>query len=889
MQDALEIFECAELDKTNMLDFFKSVHTAGTTVTPAHLLAAVQNADKCQVNPGANITTGPGVFHIVASPPQASKTALSMLFSLKDAIRYRMPSVVMTMNKKAELGRMKRSLDDSTDHFAKYCRAIATSSTPGIKAIYPIESDDRIEEYRRDLKRWYDGDSDQCPIYFLLFNDKKLALLATVIDVVGSIVGVDANGRVKLAFRHDEGDQISKTCNRSSVSEKSLMGDAAVANGLLNRMSSLNFVTSTLPSLMLVPVPLGNRRPIMTELEPSRNYVGYEESDTTGLRRTIVRLEMDSPSEYIQFVSEQAGAHGGMVFISGSTKSGVDKGRTERARAAAIEFKTTPGWCMIAWSSDELHVFAADPNLTHVFESAPGMFSQKPVLDPETHQDTGVIYFYRDGRHRKKGTSDYPALISFLLERLPSDCHLKTILFAKEMADRGTSICSANHKHHLGSLYVSFRKDSTCEYIRQVAGRAPQMIKPEPGREVRISLCASAATHETHKKAVRNCVFATDYLKKHFSEGAASLDGTLKEFGDKVDAARCDSVQDETSGAMMFAKSTISRGTLSTKSKKKVKQVEKAAKKRRVEINHTYLFGEQGGEAADIPVRAMAQEEAAAPMVDPPVLQPPMQEEVADVLLSQNAMAQEEAAAPVGDPPELQSPVQEEASVLPPPLQIGGPSLSVPPLRVGPSVVQPPVQEEASVLPPPLQIGWPLPPSRPFPPQSPLVHHPLSMMQSELPVQQNVVRQPLGPIVRQPTAGPRAPPENHNRNSRQNVARQPLGPIVRQPTAGPRAPTGDPELDVEEVMLEHLVDFINIIKSVLEDADEDSRTDGVGVPKMAKEIQDKALYYGWEGTNVAATEVVKYVCQKAGSELAKARVVFEANGQGGGVFKFKKI
>ncbi|MEO9934197.1 hypothetical protein, partial [Rhodopirellula bahusiensis] len=527
IQDALKIFESAELDKTNMAAFFDSVHEEGTTVTPTRLLAAVQNADKCQVNPGANLTTGPDVFHIVASPPQASKTAFVMLLCLKDAIRHRMPSVVMVMNKKTELDRMERNLNHSSDYFAKYCRAIATSATPGVRAIYPIESNDRIEEYERCLKTWHQGDSDECPIYFLLFNDKKLALLATVIGIVGNIVGVDANGRVRFAFRHDEGDQISKTCNRSSVSEKSLMGAAVVANGLLDRLSSLNFVTSTLPSLTLVPVPLGNRRRLITELDPSTKYVEYEESNRTGLQNTIVRLEMDSPSEYIKFVSEQVGAHGGMIFIGGSTKSGVDKGRKERAQAAAIEFKTTPGWCMITWSSDELHVFAADPVLIDVFRGATRRFWEEPVFDPETHEDTGVIYFYYDGRHGKRGISDYPALISFLIEGLPPN-YLKTILFAKEMADRGTSICSTDREHHLGSLYVSFSKNSTCEYIRQVAGRLPQMIVPQPGLVVTIHLCATAATHETHRKAVRNCVYASDYLKKHFNEGTASLDGTLK-------------------------------------------------------------------------------------------------------------------------------------------------------------------------------------------------------------------------------------------------------------------------------------------------------------------------------------------------------------------------
>lgn len=553
-----------------------------------------------------------------------------------------------------------------------------------------------------------------------------------------------------------------------------------------------------------------------------------------------------------------------MIFIGGSTKSGVDKGRKERAQEAAIEFKTIEGWCMISWSSDELHVFAADPVVIDVFRGATRRFREEPVFDPETHADTGVIYFYYDGRNRSSGISDYPTLISFLIEGLPPN-YLKTILFAKEMADRGTSICSTDHEHHLSSLYVSFSNGSTCEYIRQVAGRLPQMITPQPGLVVKIYLCATAATHETHRGAVQNCMYASDYLQKHFNERTASLDGTLEDFCDKVDVSQCDSVQEEKSGAMIFAKSTVSRGTLSAKSKKKVKQLEKVAKKRRVEIHHTYTFGAQE-EVADIPVqqnagppvvRSMGQEEAAGPMAvqneDPAVAQSPVQEEVADIPVRQNAgppgvqaMGQEEAAGPVVDPPVVQPPVQEEASVFPPPLQIGARPWPLPPLPplsplllTSPGRTDPQVEQNDAF---PLVIP-------PLPPLSPLI-----MMQPELPVQQNVVRHPLRPIV-------------------------------RQMTAGPQAPTGDPALDMEELMLDHLGDFIYVMKTVLEDADEDSRMDGVGVHKMAREIQAKALYYGTMGTNVPAVEVVKYVRQKASNELTKAKVVFEANGQGGGVFK----
>lgn len=582
-----------------MVTFFSSVHEEGTTTTAPLLLNAVSKAHKCQVNPGANMVLGSNTFHVASSPPQTSKTAFTMQCCLVDAVLHAMPGVVMTMNKQPEIERMERSLHHSSDFFGKYCAAIGTPETPSVRAMYPIGGKARLAEYERCLRRWHEGSSAECPVYFLLFNDKRLKLLADIIDIIRRVVGVDSNDRVRVGFKHDEGDQISKTCGRTSVSEKSMFGTTAASTGLLDSMSSLTFVTSTLPALALAPVPLGNRRLVFTDLQPSTNYVGYEESNRTGLQNTIIRREMDSTNEYNQFVSEQEGPHAGMVFVSGSTKDG----RKQQARAAAIQHKTKPGWCMISWSSGEMHAFAADPVVIAAFQDAPTSFKVKPVFHPETREDTGVLYFYYEGGNAKTetGISDYPKLISYLIGALPPD-YLKSILFGKEMADRGTSICSTDHQHHLGSMYVDFSPDSTDEQVRQVAGRLACMIKQLAGQIVTIILFASAWAHEKHKRGIRNCMFAADHLQKHFNGTIPSLDGTLKDFCDQVGAAQCDSVQDETSGAMVFAKSTAARGTLSTKSKKRVKEVEKEAKRRRVKILHTYEFEVQE-EAVELPAQ----------------------------------------------------------------------------------------------------------------------------------------------------------------------------------------------------------------------------------------------------------------------------------------------
>lgn len=237
-------------------------------------------------------------------------------------------------------------------------------------------------------------------------------------------------------------------------------------------------------------------------------------------------------------------------------------------------------------------------------------------------------------------------------------------------------------------------------------------------------------------------------------------------------------------------------------------------------------------------MQPMSQEEAADPVAGqnegPLVVQPVMQEDAAELLVQQIAV-----------PPVVQPSVQEEPTE---------PSVQQ---NTVPSVVQPPVREEAVEFPvqqnevplllPPLLPLLLTPPSRP-------TGNPVLNMQAELPVQQNAVRNPLQPVV-------------------------------RQATAGPQARTGDPEVDMEEMMKQNLRDFIGIIKWVLEDADEDSRMDGVGMHKMAREIQAKALYFGTRGANISAMTVVKYVVQYESDELAKSKVVFEANGQGGGVFK----
>ena len=129
----------------------------------------------------------------------------------------------------------------------------------------------------------------------------------------------------------------------------------------------------------------------------------------------------------------------------------------EAARKAAKMF---PGLISIAWSGGGIVVYTKSVMWIEKFKEQFGVpFS--------TDCGSGIWKF----TGTKKDSNNYRALIDFIysvddIAEIP-----KTLLFARDMAVRGTPIKGYNHVGHLSDMYYELSGCSHDEFIIQIVGR----------------------------------------------------------------------------------------------------------------------------------------------------------------------------------------------------------------------------------------------------------------------------------------------------------------------------------------------------------------------------------------------------------------------------------
>ncbi len=577
-QDALRLLGQSELDKTNMDSYSDEVlrRDAGTTLTVAEVVQKIEATLKFQQNPGVDLRVGPGTFNIVSSYPQTAKTAFLMFIAKKVIVEHKMPVVILAQNKTPELDRLEKSMHDTDRIFTKYCTALGTPTIPTVRAT----REDDMRGYQYSLEKWVAGTHHECPIHVMLFNWTQIGRrLPQITSIIRDKVGTDEKGRTKVNVIFDEGDLAFKTSDHKSTTEKKLF------TTLFENLSAVTFVTSTLPALLHVDLPLEGRELVFTDLTPSTNYIGYESTNEIGSSRTIARHECDE-DEYIQMVSTAEGSHAGMIFAGGSTKVK----RRESAKMAAEKNMDTPGWCMVAWSSFRVDVYTASKDVITIL----GVQEGEQRLFAREVFPSGVNHFCHNGDTRGSGIDTYPKLVTFLVDNLRQKSpapgvKLKSILFAKEMADRGTTISGVNHEHHLSSMFVSLSSTMHDEAIVQACGRLAAIELHSPGQPVTTKkLCGSADMHARHEAAISTCKFASDFLQLNFNKSDPTwLPETLRVIGDEVKRLQDMQCKDK-SGAMEFSRSNSTRKDLMPSTLKTKREVDRNAKKRRVVIEGGY-------------------------------------------------------------------------------------------------------------------------------------------------------------------------------------------------------------------------------------------------------------------------------------------------------------
>lgn len=567
-QDALELYGEMDLDPTNTESHLKTVLDTSFLegISP---LAAAKNLPKYQSNPFGNIDVGVNMTCVAVAPTQSGKTAIEAFLAIKAALTNNVVTVVVTQNKTSELARMARGFETSSDIFADCCDAVGSKRSPALKTIYPSGSSNRLDEFERGFRRWKSGKSSDIPMYILLMNASKMDTLRMIVAIVGDDPLRDEKGRLPIQLLFDEGDLSFKSSDKSTSFEKALhsgTGEIELET-LFDCISAVTYVTASILALLLSDLSAGGRDVMSVQIRPSPNYHGYAEVVQYSPDCATIERKEGTRGEYLEFVMESPEPHAGTVYTSSA--AGVNQ-RVDRAHRTAVDNKGVRGLVAISWSSEKLDVFTSDRLWQSVLDRAPIPFDKTVDKDDIAH--------YK-GTKSNNAINDYPSCITFMLrqarKQVNSDGFIKSILFAKEMVDRGVSVCGLNHEHHLDSLFVDM-PEAHGEVIQQLCGRLTGIEKT---RVLKV-LFGSAQMHKEHKRALITNLFCAKQIAKHSS----SLYDILADLRKKVDAADFGEEVCDASGLYLMLKADLTRPSVERKLRRERGLVTASAKRRKVSV-----------------------------------------------------------------------------------------------------------------------------------------------------------------------------------------------------------------------------------------------------------------------------------------------------------------
>lgn len=576
--DAMELYGEMDLDPTNTTNFYKTVVEKSSAVSMDPLVAA-RSLPKLQPNPFSNIDVRMNQVCVAEAPPQSGKTAVEAYLAMKAGVSGKMVSVTVTQNKTPELARLGRGFGVANDTFADCCTAVGSNQSPMLRVIYPSGSTTRLQEFKQCFQRWKSGRTQDIPVYILLLNASKMDNLKEVVEIVGSDPLRDENGKYPIHLLFGEGDLAIKSSDKSTSFEKALYGDGGgdlQFTSLLDSISCVTYVTASIPALLLNDMLwAGCRAARSVRINPSKNYHGYEEGFEDPAACNIIERKEGILEDYLTFVTASTESQAALVYTS--SMSGI-KGRIEHARETAVKYQGIKGLVTMSWSADKLDVFTSDLQWQKVLDSSRVSFRK-------TVGDNGVAHYKSTKANR--AISDYPSCITFMLERarkLKLDGILKSILFGKEMVDRGVSICGLNHEHHLDSMFVDMTTDTHAESFVQVCGR---LCSVETATTK--TLWASKDMHNQHKKSI----LINSYCAKRLGENAFSVWDILRDLQTKVAAADDGVVVEDISGVYLMHEGNVSRLSVGKRLKQERGLVEASARKKRVTVADVEL-GDNG-------------------------------------------------------------------------------------------------------------------------------------------------------------------------------------------------------------------------------------------------------------------------------------------------------
>ena len=418
---------------------------------------------------------------------QSGKTRGIMKTIWESGLLKGFPTVQYTMNRCGEGGRMKGDAEDF-NKIVTICAKMLGMDRNEYTLLELNHSEEKggDQKFLDNLKKEMET-APITPVYSILGNASKIKALGekVIMDMGKYVPREDANIMVdglwtnitamKALLVIDESDSTVKEMNTKLSEVLSAPIDVCFAvpcpgsipSYPTNQMPSISASFTSSLRVTASPQVYGYKKAyyggiydvveVLTS-QPSDKYWTYKKQSQWGCKQidkvTLTKTNREGwePMAASMMLDRECTRHGFCASIRGTAK---------QIHAALKASKMFPGLISIAWSGDGVTVYTKSVMWVEKFQEQFGQGNSKDC-------GSGVWKFTG-----KKGSKipDYRALIDFIysvddIAEIP-----KTLLFARDMALRGTPIKGYNHVGHLSDMYYELSGFSHDEFIIQIVGR----------------------------------------------------------------------------------------------------------------------------------------------------------------------------------------------------------------------------------------------------------------------------------------------------------------------------------------------------------------------------------------------------------------------------------
>lgn len=504
-----------------------------------------------------------GLNIYVHQDTQGGKTTGMEYMAVTGALDSSLLPIIMSMDRVNAAIDLKASCEGFTDILARVCEIAKIENPPELQVT--VLEPGNWQNYVHHAKEWLQNPSELIPVLVLIANPAKLKLLVDeVIPRISKVVTKeevkktnkenraltkgrnarkrkaaevahwvenptpkrDKNGNAPFLLLVDEADQLFKTANRTSATEKTVwkkmdLGDQ-VKTSLFASVSTVAWVTATqaavttnlipevdIPALAVPAVVIKptlstynfqyRQRPGHKNRVILRKYVievkeEEEEEEEKKYREGTYVVQVPGSENYIPVVDKIIASDNYRALLISCPRFHTGTDRNKAARKLAVLCSTRPDSSnrqvvIFSWSHDQLLIFTASTKI----KAAIGALG---IDKSPTHQGDLAEYKTRIKNSYRVVLRD----LNQQLQKSSPEPVLKIITFANQMAERSVSVKGADHCLPITDMFVD-GIPSNFDGLQQKLGRLCGSVKCIAVDRI---LWATPYVHEQHEQGLDN-------------------------------------------------------------------------------------------------------------------------------------------------------------------------------------------------------------------------------------------------------------------------------------------------------------------------------------------------------------------------------------------------